>query len=387
MKRFAMILMAGLVLTAVLPAQTPKIGEMVTTSTGLQVELLKSSEGERPLQGDKVSVHYTGTLVDGTKFDSSLDRNMPFEFMLGRGQVIRGWDEGIAMLKVGEKARFVIPPDLGYGERDMGTIPPNSTLVFEVELLGITPGARPYDVEGKDTVTTPSGLKYIKVSEGEGPKAKSGMRVKVHYTGYLLNGDKFDSSVDRGEPIEIMLGAGQVIQGWDEGISYLSVGDKARIIIPYPLAYGEAGRPPIIPERATLIFDVELVDAVEVPEPKPFDVSGVKKERTPSGLEYYVVKTTEGEPVQLGSTISVHYTGYFESGEIFDSSVQRGQPIELQVGRGQVIQGWDEGLQLLNKGEKARLIIPYHLGYGENGHGPIPPKATLVFDVEIVDVK
>jgi len=84
-----------------------------------------------------VKVHYTGTLLNGTKFDSSRDRNEPFEFTLGQGQVIKGWDEGIALMNVGGKATLVIPSTIAYGDRDMGTIPPYSTLVFDVELMDV----------------------------------------------------------------------------------------------------------------------------------------------------------------------------------------------------------------------------------------------------------
>jgi len=89
-------------------------------------------------KGDKLSMHYTGTLKDGTKFDSSLDRGTPFEFTLGAGQVIKGWDQGLVNMCAGEKRRLVIPPHLGYGSREMGKIPADSWLIFEVELLKIT---------------------------------------------------------------------------------------------------------------------------------------------------------------------------------------------------------------------------------------------------------
>ena len=108
------------------------------TSSGLQIEKLAEGQGAMPQAGDRVSVHYTGWLTDGTKFDSSHDRGQPFVFTIGRGQVIRGWDEGVATMHVGDKVRLTIPPEMGYGARGAGgVIPPNATLIFEVELLGV----------------------------------------------------------------------------------------------------------------------------------------------------------------------------------------------------------------------------------------------------------
>ncbi len=108
-------------------------------------------------------------------------------------------------------------------------------------------------------IGTASGLHYIMEQEGSGPKPNKFQEVQVHYTGSLADGTVFDSSVARGTPIAFPIGAGRVIAGWDEGIAMLSSGSKAKLIIPYFLAYGEQGRPPVIPAKATLIFDVELV--------------------------------------------------------------------------------------------------------------------------------
>ncbi|MEK6705509.1 MAG: FKBP-type peptidyl-prolyl cis-trans isomerase [Bdellovibrionota bacterium] len=104
----------------------------------LKIEELKKGTGPEAVAGKTVSVHYTGWLTDGKKFDSSLDRGQPFKFRLGAREVIAGWDKGVAGMKVGEKRKLTIPPQMGYGERGAGNvIPPNATLVFEVELLGV----------------------------------------------------------------------------------------------------------------------------------------------------------------------------------------------------------------------------------------------------------
>jgi len=105
----------------------------------MRIEKLASGNGAAAKNGDTVTVHYTGWLTDGTKFDSSVDRDDPFAFVLGNGQVIRGWDEGVAAMRVGDKARLTIPPELAYGESGYpDLIPPNATLIFEVELLSIS---------------------------------------------------------------------------------------------------------------------------------------------------------------------------------------------------------------------------------------------------------
>ena len=111
---------------------------MPTTPSGLIIDDLVLGNGAAATAGQKVTVHYTGWLIDGTKFDSSKDRNDPFDFPLGAGRVIKGWDEGVAGMKIGGKRKLTIPPALGYGARGAGgVIPPNATLVFEVELLGV----------------------------------------------------------------------------------------------------------------------------------------------------------------------------------------------------------------------------------------------------------
>jgi len=114
-----------------------KLTNPTTTPSGLKYEDVVVGTGESPRAGQRVTVHYTGTFTNGTKFDSSRDRGQPFTFVIGNGNVIKGWDEGVLTMKVGGKRLLEIPPQLGYGSRDYGPIPGNSTLLFEVELLGV----------------------------------------------------------------------------------------------------------------------------------------------------------------------------------------------------------------------------------------------------------
>jgi len=143
---FAVLLVAALAIYGIARFRQQKrnqftLGEnMITTQSGLQYEDLARGKGAEAKPGDEVEVHYTGWLQDGTKFDSSVDRNQPFVFTLGAGQVIPGWDEGVTGMKVGGVRQLVIPPELGYGSQGAGNIiPPNTTLIFEVELLAVNP--------------------------------------------------------------------------------------------------------------------------------------------------------------------------------------------------------------------------------------------------------
>ncbi|KAK7067149.1 Peptidyl-prolyl cis-trans isomerase fpr2 [Halocaridina rubra] len=218
--------------------------------------------------GDKILVHYVGRLTNGTIFDQSSNRGNAFEFRLGAGQVIRGWDRGLDRMCVGERRRLTIPPHLAYGEKGAGgVIPPHATLVFEVELVDIPdkafsekeqPERRPRPDSQSESVNEL--LKQTLVRpQSCSREAKRGDSVTVHYTGQLTNLQKFDSSIDRGEPFVFTLGQGQVIPGWEQGVLGMCVGESRRLIVPPNMAYGENGAGDVIPPNATLIFSIQLL--------------------------------------------------------------------------------------------------------------------------------
>ena len=251
----------ALALAVILVACSPK-EKVTTTDSGLQYTEIEEGSGPVPQVGEIVTIHYKGTLEDGTEFGSSYSQDEPVQFPLGRGVVLPGLDEGIAMMKEGGKAKLVIPPELAYGEQGAGdAIPPNATLIFEVELVSIQPGspAAPTKVDEADYIAAESGLKYYDLQVGDGPSPQSGQQVSVHYTGWLEDGTKFDSSLDRGQPFTFVLGNGRVIRGWDEGVATMKVGGKRQLVIPPELAYGQQGAGGVIPPNATLIFEVELL--------------------------------------------------------------------------------------------------------------------------------
>lgn len=230
------------------------------TPSGLASKVLQPGTGTlHPAAEDIVQVHYTGWTTDGKMFDSSVTRGQPASFPLNR--VIKGWTEGVQLMVMGEKRRFWIPAELAYGTTPTRPGAPAGMLVFDVELLGITPApkpiAAPADVAKapKDAKVTKSGLaiKVLQAGKADGRKPKATDRVKVHYTGWTTDGKMFDSSVVRGTPAVFPLD--QVIPGWTEGLQLMAEGEKARMWIPAKLAYeNQPGRP-----QGVLVFDVELI--------------------------------------------------------------------------------------------------------------------------------
>ena len=228
-----------------------------------------------------------------------------------------------------------------------------------------------------------SGLKMKQLVAGNGIRVKKGDIALSRYAVYYAdNMEKLETSneFNNGKPFDMQVGQGMLIPGLEEGFQYMKEGDRYLFYIPPKLGFVN-GRGGIDPERA-LLYDIEVIRTRT--GSKPYDISGVNKQVSSSGLEFFIVERTMGEPVQPGQTVTVHYSGYFTDGRKFDSSVDRGQPFSFRLGRGEVMAGWEEAVQHMKVGEKARFIIPSKLAYGEKGYANIPPNSDLVFDIELI---
>jgi len=238
-------------------------------------------------KGCAVKVHYTGTLEDGTVFDSSEGRE-PLAFQVGAGQMIPGFDTGILGMNVGETREMRLAPADAYGEVDkrgvqevpLSKLPDGSkvgsqlqtsrgeAVVTKIEGDTATVDMN-HELAGKTlnfkvtlvSCNPPPELKVETLRPGDGKTyPKKGDRLAMHYTGTLADsGKKFDSSIDRGQPFEFQIGVGQVIQGWDEGVVQMSIGEKAKLHIPSEMGYGARGAGGAIPPNADLLFEVELL--------------------------------------------------------------------------------------------------------------------------------
>uniref|UniRef100_A0A6N2ML40 peptidylprolyl isomerase n=1 Tax=Salix viminalis TaxID=40686 RepID=A0A6N2ML40_SALVM len=341
---------------------------------GLKKKLVKEGEGwENPSAGDEVEVHYTGTLLDGTQFDSSRERGTPFKFKLGQGQVIKGWDEGIKTMKKGENAVFTIPPELAYGESGSPpTIPPNATLQFDVELLSWT--------SVKDICKDGGILKKIIVEGEKWDNPKDLDEVFVKYEARLQDG----TVVSKSDGVEFTVGEGYFCPALAKAVKTMKRGEKVLLTVKPQYGFGENGKTAVgdegaVPPNATLEITLELLSWKTV--------SDVMKDKK-------VMKKTlkEGEGYERpddGTVVQVKLIGKLEDGTIF---VKKGHeeepPFEFKIDEEQVIDGLDRAVKTMKKGEVALVTIQPEYAFGRSESqqdlATVPVNATVYYEVEMI---
>jgi FKBP-type peptidyl-prolyl cis-trans isomerase len=436
-KRFLTTLTLILLTAMALPAFSQKFPGFSQTKTGLYYKIYKTgTDTLTPRTGNYVEFemlyHGKSHGKDSVFFDSRKQENpTPVKFFLPLPGFKGDLNEGIAMLAKGDSGVFIVNADsLIFKTFKMKQRPPgidsNGYFYFHLHLLSFqTPEGMIFNeeillkkyVEDNKITATPNslGLYIIETQPGSGIKIDSGCQVKMNYRVTLLDGGKeLFSTFERPEPVKFEYGKRIDTQGFEYAVSTLKKGSKARIIIPSSLAFGRRGSGTLVAPYQSLIYDVEIVDvktkadydneqlenqkadqmksdslknAEPVLRDKYLKDNKITVKPQPDGLYYIQVSAGTGPQADAGKTVKVHYTGKLLNGKVFDSSVERNTPIEFMLGRGQVIKGWDEGISMMKQGGKAILIIPSAIGYSDRDMGVIPPYSTLVFDVELVDVK
>lgn len=376
--------------------QPPVLPAPQVLQSGLIVNTLQLGKGDPVELGDKLTVHYVGSLKKTKKeVDNSRKQGQPFSFILGSQSVLKGWNIGLEGMKVGEKRLLEIPAVLGYGSKNMGIIPPNTDLEYEVELLSFKKGVKPDTVPRHQVFPwklKKSGLSVYVEKKGRGKKSVSGNKLTIHYTGWLPNGVEVHSSRRLGEAVTFQLGANEVIRGWEKALLGVQKDEVIFLKLPPQLAFG-ANAQVRIPPHSTIIYRIEVIEVeksvMDLSKDVFPDLSEITWVKHKSGYEYAELKAASDSALspQQGQTVVVHYTGWLLDGTAFDSSRKRGQPFEFILGGNQVIKGWDLALKDMSVGSKRILKLPSTLAYGERGAGSIPPGATLIFMVELLGVK
>jgi len=319
-----------------------------------KVDVLKKGDGREVKKGDTVLAHFSFALADGTKtLADTRTEGDPQPLEVGDGYQIAALDQALLRMRVGDHWKIAAPYPLAWGEQGYPPmVPPRADVVLDVEVLGFLE------------------IRTETLKEGSGSTPLPGDFVLIHETGTLAStGAKFDDTRATDAPTLLTMGVA-MLRGWELALARMKVGDRWKVAVPWRYAFGAPGRPPVVPAKADVVYDIERLPLPEVK------------------IEF--LERGKGDPVVPGATATVHYVGTLKDGTKFDSSRDGHEPYRFLVGAvpHQVIAGWEIAVQRMRVGDRAKITVPWVLAYGVEGRPPsIPSKADLVFDIEVLDAR
>ena len=395
---------------------------------GLYYKFIEENEkGAQLDSGDRVKLKMKYYTPDSVYFNSSRDVSGDFELTFQKPQNTMDLFTAMKMMKVGDSASFILPPDSFLGYRAKGPMDTIEELFVDLKIQNRTPYKKVLEEKAKTRKinkrkekekidnylsennlspdTLKNGTYVLEHNKTSGEPVESGKVALLTFKGELLNDKVFQSTSP--EFSFVVDETPDYPFDWDEALKSMKKGEKATFLLPSDLALGAEGKENVIPPYSPLILEITIKDVLSKKEYQNQQLDDQRNKRkkskeklnnylqenniqtkpTSSGLIYITQQEGKGPKPQKGDTALVHYKGYLLNGDVFDSSYKRGKPIKVIIGKGSVIEGWQEAIPKMNEGEKAKIIVPWRLAYGKKGPGPIPPYANLVFDLELKKIK
>ncbi len=355
--------------------------------------LSKGSSAIKP--NGYVTIKFTGYVytAEGNRriFESSSSNSTEAFIQLGVGKFIKGLDEGIKTMLIGEKATFIIPPELAYGNKTNGIIPANSVLYFDIELISQT---NPFfTFHSTDTLVLPNKIKLLKNKSPYTPINSFDKVVTCHCVSYYYDEKQQPivfSNTHEGSntPLTMRIGAKTTLSAFAFGLVYFAPSDSGLIITPPGIDFGKTKRN-VITENKYIYHQIEVLAVNPYPffETAHFDTTSL-----PSGLKYIQIRSYHNDSIKLSDDVQIAYTGFYidSLGKpiIVDASRENGKLLTFKMKENAVIKGFLEGVLGMGIGDVRRLLIPFNLAYGKEGvpSAGIPPKQNLIFDIEIMNI-
>lgn len=368
--------------------------KFIKDTSGIYYYVYNEGIGNYIENGSLITIAYEGKILkySGKNVVTSdiFSESENFSFTVGDEDIIEGWNIAAKLFKEGTIATVIIPFNLAYGGKEVGTVPQYSTLIFDFRIISTNPAIESdvdfynyiYNLDSITSSKTDS-VYYTSFFEGIGNQVYNGNSINIEYTLYNLE----ESELEQHSSFNITVGSNTIIQGIDFGITYFKEGGMGRLVIPYQQAYGESANGNI-PAFANLIYEIRVLsNDLQVMEHSNLhkyfhenDTIGIKEI---SGLYYLKSATGTGDSCSVGDTVIINYSAFLiPTLEEFE----RCDTCEFILDSPDLPRGVNQGLKLMQLGTKAKLILPSILGFGSEQHGIVPPYSNLIYEIEILEI-